>query len=1159
MSLSRRARLSALLSLVLGLTGWFPFPVPVSVQERLMADLGLELAGERIDAEVDELRFRWGTGSLMIRGLEATTASRQLIYADRADLRLDLRPWSSSFLQPRAADLEGITLGLNPDDLQQLRQRRDGAAFEIQPVALRLRGIRAEMPFPDGRVLSAELPEAEGLLSHQRTRIRGTAVTPYGLSAGFRFAAGAGYAGWTLDLECDDRDLRDRGHLPVPVSAASCVLRARLSSDDASARVAVEGLRIQIPNPPVEVVLPSVRLEGRLSTGMRLSLEAASGPVELQLGGWLKRSGPEELTLRLEGGSTGPWQVDEELIAWIDTLDATTADAFQALELRGDVPARLAVDWRSGAWPEAIAHAPFEDFRATYRGFLEDDGDRPSFPYPAEGMRGDFVAAGQRFLMHANGRAGDGSIGGWGTVFVHRGPAEVMVDLAGTALPVDSRVTRAASGTPVISQVWRELGGPRGGSADFELFLRREAGHLDVGIQLDAQASGTVVRPAFLPVEAEAEQVAVRWTPGSASFEGSAKTMGGRVSIRGEIRELAGDATPAVEVRAESLEGLAPNTSERRVLESFLQLPEGFAEFELKGRAAVDGSFRRNGAGELQALLGWSGEGAGLRWLPTGTGWSALRGDAAIARSGDATLVSVPLMQSGCCGGALELSGFLTYGVDGAPPSSALVHGLGVGVEAETEAFARELSGLGADARKDWSGAFDLALEVDPLAPERNRGWLRLRPLRAAERTADGGERELELEGLLQVADTRFVGGTLDVRSSSGDFQMREITVDRGEAGTLVGARLDSDGIELGEDFAELLSPGAWAAFDRVGLTGRAQAEDLQLRLMLDGGEADFTLSGGLKLEQMRVEGPPRMRGGSGRLQIDGFHWAGPEDYFGRLRLQEGRADVAGFALRDAQGWITLNQDRVAFQAFEADLLGGTVRTFGTDEQDQPEQGELVFGLTREAPISFLLFLEDISLARVREELAFGGDLAGRVRGRLQFESSSPSPIDYTGRGWLEVEQGVLGTVPVLSRMWRVAGVEPPIFDRGRIEFRANAANSRGRLRVDKFELHHDLLEVRGKGWIGLDSYLNLKATVRTLSFLTRLPLVRDVVDLLIEQDVFGPMDRPRIRQRALGKVADPLPERLAFPLWVPALELTDWRRSPAFPAVSEPRGQDQD
>ena len=1160
MPFTRRARLSALLSLALGLTAWFPFSVPAALRDRLVESLRLRLDDEQVQVLVDDLRLRWGTGTLLARGLVVRTPSRQLISAGRADFRLDLRPWSASFLRPRMADLESVDLGLRPEDLRRLRRAEEDAESPLPPLTLRLIEVRTEMPFPDGRVFRAVVLEAGGLLSADRTRLAGTAMTPYGISAAFRFAAGAGFGDWTLDLESDCTDLRDRGHLPVPVTAASLELRARLSADDAVARIACDGILVRVPQPQVDVLLPELRLEGRLSTGMRLSFVAESGPVALQMDGWLRRSGVEELQLRLEGGSRGPWRVDEDLIAWIDSLEHTTADAFQALELRGSVPARLAVDWRTGSMPEAVAHAAFEDFTATYRGFLEADGDRPSFPYPADGMRGDFVAAGQRFLMHADGRAGDGSINGWGMVYVHKGPAAVMVDLRGTALTVDSRVTSAVSGTPVISQVWRELGGPRDGSADFELFLRREADQQEVGILLQALASGTVVRPTFLPVEAQAEEVEITWSPGMARFEGGVRVLGGRVSIDGEVREVAGDAQPAVSVRARSEAGLSPSGPERRLLESFLQLPAGFSEFELRGEAALDGTFRRNGDGILQTLLGWSGAGAELSWLPTGTVWSSLRGDASVARSGPATLVSMPLIQSGFGGGRLELSGSLTHGVPGAPPARALIHASGVGVEPGTERLARRLAGAEEDPRRTWSGLFDLALELDPLQPASNRGWLGLAPVRAVETLEDGGSRTLELDGRLQIQDTRFVDGALTARSAAGEVGLSRITVERADGGTRIGARLDSQGVVLGEDLAELLSPGAWAAFDRVGLSGRAGAEDLRLQLLVDPQGAEFTLSGGLILSEMRIEGPPRMRDGFGRLQIEDFHWSGLDGSFGRMRLHEGHAEVAGFALRDAQGWISLDQEQVRLEDFQSSLLGGTVRTFGDGAGDgEAERGELAFGLNRQAPISFLLFLDDISLARVREELGLGGDLAGRVRGRLQFQSSSPSPIDYGGRGWLEVEQGVLGTVPVLSQMWRVAGIDPPIFDRGRIDFRANPVNSRGRLRVDGFELHHALLEVRGKGWVGLDSYLDLKATVRTLSFLTRLPLVRDVVDLLLEQDVYGPMDRPRIRQRALGKVSDPLPDRLAFPLWVPPLLSTDWRRSPAFPAVSEPEPRNQD
>ncbi len=1142
---TRRARLSLLLAVLVGVSAWFPFPVPEAWSGALLEDL--RLGEEPVEVRTEQLTLRWGTGSLIVRGLTARTPQRLLLGAERADLRLDLRPWSPHFLRPRAADLAGIELGLLPDDLARLRPAGSDATFEPPPVELRLRDVAARMPFPDGRVLELALPAAEGLLSPSGSRIRGRAVTAYGLSAEFWFRAGEGFRDWVVDLRGSAEALEDRGHLPWPARAGACEAALRVDADDVLARLDFRELTLQVPEPAVELRAPRLLLEGSLRRGMRAEVEFGAGPVTLSGEAWLRQPGDAPLELRLEAASPQPVVIGPELIAYLRTVEATTAEAFDALELRGAVPLRVALDWRAGEAPRAAAHSAFEDFACTYRGFLEDDGDRPSFPYPATGMRGDIAAAGPRLLIQADGRVGEGTVGGWCTVGIGRGPAEVLLDLQGSALPVDARVTSAASGTPALSAVWRELGGPSSGSADFELFVRSPSGSTDAGLRIDATATGTRVRPGFLPIEAEAEEVRLSWMPGLAEFDGVVRTLGGRVALDGRFESAAGEELPAARVRAHSLSPLTPSAPERRVLESFLQLPRGFAGFELAGSAGLSGSFLRTGAGELQALLRWDGADAELRWLPLGTTWSRLRGTVTVVRAGEATSVHAPLLQCSCSGGALEASGELAVGLPAAAASRALVQVRGLRVEEESERLARRIVGLSEDSRVDWSGEVDLAVELDPLAPERNRGWVELRPLVAQEAGAEAAS-GVSLSGRLQLRDDRIVDGRLVSATPAGDFRLRRFSLEREDGATRLQARVDSEGVELGESFAALLSPEAWQAFQRIGLGGRVAADDLQLRLLVTDGEPEFSLTGGLLLDGVRVFGPPRMEAGSGRLDVESFRWAGAQDYAGRLRLQDGAVVVSGVSLTEAAGTVELDGTDVTLRGFSAALLGGAVRT---DEGE--ERGHLRLGLSKEAPIDYLLFLDGVRLRQLREELGLGGDLAGSVRGRLEFRSDSPSPLDYAGAGWLEVEQGALGAVPVLSRMWRVANLAPPIFERGRVEFRADPGSSRGRLRVDRFELHHPLLEVRGKGWVGLDSTLNLKATVRTLSFLTRLPLVRDVVDLFLEQDVYGPLDRPRIRQRALGKMADPLPDRLPFPLWTPTFERADWRLSPALPATLDP------
>ena len=136
--------------------------------------------------------------------------------------------------------------------------------------------------------------------------------------------------------------------------------------------------------------------------------------------------------------------------------------------------------------------------------------------------------------------------------------------------------------------------------------------------------------------------------------------------------------------------------------------------------------------------------------------------------------------------------------------------------------------------------------------------------------------------------------------------------------------------------------------------------------------------------------------------------------------------------------------------------------------------------------------------------------------------------------------------MPVLKNIWAVAGVRPPVFKSGRVVFEANGED---RVDIDELSLEHELLEVRGEGYIRFDTELHLKVTLRTLGPLGRLPVLRDILDWFIEQDVRGPIERPVIYQRSTSKLFNTEPF-VPFPLWAPAPPKPDWRSSPGIPVV---------
>jgi len=81
-----------------------------------------------------------------------------------------------------------------------------------------------------------------------------------------------------------------------------------------------------------------------------------------------------------------------------------------------------------------------------------------------------------------------------------------------------------------------------------------------------------------------------------------------------------------------------------------------------------------------------------------------------------------------------------------------------------------------------------------------------------------------------------------------------------------------------------------------------------------------------------------------------------------------------------------------------------------------------------------------------------------------------------------------------------------------------------------------------------MDTTLQLKVTLRTLGFVGRLPLLKDLIDFLIEQQVYGPAEAPIITHRASGKLFEGEFERAPFPLWVPAGPQPNWKISPIHP-----------
>ncbi len=1127
------------------MSGWLPIPLPkTQVEDLLRAQLA-----PGTPVSLASCSFRWGPGELQVQSL-ALGVNGQALALETAVLQLDLVPWSATFLQPRRLQLrDGL---IRTDRLNHLlgQTGEGGGGYP----SLECSQVRFLFAAAEEEEWEALVVQARGEGSREGLRLVGTITTAYGPAG--RVQLEITRDGSRLDLLCPEAPLQIPAFLPFDLQADAFSLQARL--EEGHLRIAAElaGVTLSLDQPPLSVRLDQLAVFGDPAVGLRVKAQGAvlESPVEARA--WLRwKDGAWDARVDARAHA---FVVDEERISWIRTLDAGVANALEALEMRGGIPIRAALEWEQSQETLRVVHLPLDGVAMTFRGFLEKDGDRPSFPYPIANIQGSLVLAEQALSFAGQGIMGDAPAQFDGGLQLGEGPAGIQVDFSVAGLPLDSRITSALGGTPEAASVWRELGGPKDGTADFQFSLRRALRNPTTDLRLRAQLAGASLRPRILPIAVVADAVQVEWRPGAAMFSGDIHALGGPGVLQGEIRSVVDGKNPALTAQLSFAQGLEPSSEDLLVLEGFLRLPEGMSSFHPTGPSPVSLSVRRPSRNSSpQVLLRWLGDHGTLAWQRARASLAQLSGAVTAVVAEGRTLIAAPRVSGICAEGAVQMS-LVGVGFGGAQAATATLHAENIGLEEQTIRLTRAVVGLEADPSRslEWGGQASLTAALQLGASPEPRGLLRLHPLKIREPTlVQAGAAQVEGSFLLQPGGLEKGEGV--VRGRVGTFLFSNASLKTADGQGQVRALLNSpEGLALDGPLPELLSPGAWAAMRKLGLEGRIGAQDLQLLVDADREQMEFSLTGHLLLHEVSIAAAPGFAEGEGKLEIHSFRWQDAENFQGKLFLQNGQGLVSGFRMQEARARIALTPDQLRWTELDAKILGGRVRTGGLGLDDESFAGQLRIGLTSSAPLFLHVILDGLDLGRVREELGLGGDLDGKIHGELNFVSRSPDPADYQGDARILIENGALGAVPILSRMWRAAGVQPPVFDSGKFTLRANPKAHRGRLRMEGFQLVHPLLSVLGEGWVGLDGYLDLKVTVRS-GFVPLLgwgiPLLTDVLfDPLVEQDVFGPAENPRVVQRALHKLSGKGDERIPFPLWVPKPEETDWRRSPALPFYEE-------
>lgn len=1138
---------SLLFSGLLIISSTIKLPLPIRLANTLLAG-----KAEHLQVRADRAWLRWGRGEIGLEGLQLLHQGDERISVHSLHTFLDLWPGSAAFGRPVLLEVIEPNALLDREILEDLGKLRskDASPFplrmNIKDAELRWQegsGDEAQIIHLDGLQIRASL-SPEGALANLDGTFRSPAVGAFSLRA----SAGEGLLDWTVDSHWDlavDEGLSQLQGLPLALENIHFHGKAWGAvggEQDSSVQLetSLDLSRLEWVGHNLQVRDLAVQVSGDLFQGLRFDIQAVEEHLPITAQGNLQEPlGDYELEIRTDVRGV---MADRELVEALNRILPKIEDVLVALEPRGAIDgdfiltagAKQDLDWalRLGG----------DNLLVTWRGLLDDEGNRFSFPYPLRRAMGEVWICGDALTFLGNAELEQQGTAHAEGSFDFRPELEHMaVELEAAEVALDRRLPNALAGNPELAALVRDLGSPQGGSVDIGIKLH--FANEEFRAEVHGEARDFQATPSFLPLPMSADFAWFQWQPGLAEFGGMLRALQGDINLYGRaIGKDAEDMRVEVQLRGKDF---APSVAELKTMEGFLPLPDGLNRFHLSGPVRLDLAMRlwpsKPDKTELQVNA--SCDAARLRWEDLKVNFTPFHGIASFTAVGQQYLLSLPRVWTKVEDGSVLASLVATSFPQS---SSAVIEAKGLAVTSQRVHDLQQLMGQQVwGEHLNWEGAVDLAAQLNPEDLGNFDASLAFQPLLLTPLDLTNAT-PLRMEGRIDGRPGRFSADSLRLESDSLSLSFRDLKA------TFDGQELHADArlakgtsLALNAEVAALIGPEERAAFDAIGLRGKLLAEDVQVHADYSAQDSlRLYAFGELRTEGIAMAGPLALTEGQSRIVIEEATLK-DKQLRATVRMEEGGGLLGGMQLAETSARIVLTPQQISVSEFDAQLLGGRIRSRGIGNDGVAADGTMTLGLTRRAPVSLYCFFDGLQLERMREELGLGGSLGGTVDGFLRFSSPTPSPTFARGRGHLHISDGALGTVPVLKSMWRIAGIDPPVFASGDLDFRLNGE---GRMYVDLLKLEHQLLDVAGEGSIDLDSSLNLKVTIRTLSLLGRLPIVKDLIDWLIEQQVYGPIEAPVIRQRSLRKLAGQNFVRPPFPLWVPKAPQPNWRRSPIVP-----------
>lgn len=1102
-------------------------------------------------AQANALHLRWGLGEISIQKLKLKEPHFPELSSESATLQIHTLP-GSSFLQPK--HLKVIQPVFQTSEaaiqkhLQSIHTEEGGslAPFFISIEGGSLAWTSSTLPPLHFQLQNMELQWEKDV---GRLHLLGQMDAPFYGEVEIHADASSNLNKWEILAKGFHHQLpedpplsfQDWGDLELQTGKIQFHIHAKQPLGEAvksSIRLQLQDGALFFHEPSLLIQNVGFLAQGSLQTGIGFQVDGSVEDTPWDAHGTIHQQTPNGLSVHLRG-ETGNILIDADRVDWLRQVLPEVALYFESLELRGSPTTRFAIDWTPKSKTRWAIHAQPKDFSLKYKGFLNEEGHRASFPYPVTGLQGDFIASHHHLLADVHGQAGDGSVDAQLVLGLWESRTALQLDVHADGIPVDAAVTSAVAGTPEIHEAWRSLGRPKNGHFNADITLRGQDFANDGTLRIEVDASHVQVQPSFLPVSITANTLLLSYSPTRIDFQGIGRALQGEVAFNGQW-----DGGLALSL---DLENIQPSLQERRVLQQHLGLPAALENIEWSHQKPWNISLRSEpDALSLTANLPFQEDGCQDTRTPDFP-LEKIWGNLMVQNADGKTLAYCETMSATLQGNPLQAS----IQISPSFPNNAVLSSAQFQLStSDAKKLLRHLRLDKSTQHLHCQALLDGVVAWNPNAANTLEIQTRFHPLTLQ---ASGLDSPLEIFGEISFTPSNIKSNILQIQQGDSAVQVKKFHFQSTESDIHAEAVLHSNsGVQLTPQFFRLLGPQAETALHKVGLQGTLFPQEMKFIFeMPTESVAQLSGSGGIaRIEDFRMSGPPEIEQASAEIELETLQWDAKVGTHANLLLHDGRGKLFGLPFSSATGTLKLNPEALHWTNFQMNLLGGVVQASpSASTGGNPFEG-IRLGLSATAPMEANLHFQNLQLKRLQEDLQLGTPLQGNLSGEIHIKSPTPNPLDYQGTGKAKIRNGRLSAVPILSQLWATLGIRPPIFRKGNLEY---TLSKNGQIHVQKFSLEHDLLEVQGKGLLRMDQSVEIQVTIRKMMFILGLPLevipgLDYIFDLFVKKEYSGPLARLTQSQRSLRKLfKQDLPAK-PFPLWVPPGKIHSWNRSPAFP-----------